>query len=428
MIIGGGGREHALAWRLKADSKRPDLYCAPGNAGTAEIAHNLPLQADDLDGIVAWARRERPELVVIGPEAPLCAGLADRLIAGGIAVFGPCAAAARLEGSKVFSAQLMHECGIPAARSAVFSDVAEAEKYVDALGSPLVVKAEGLAAGKGVTVCPTPDAARAAIREALVDRVFGAAGERILIEEFLQGEEASILALVDGRRALMLASSQDHKRVGDGDQGPNTGGMGAYSPAPVVTESLWPRINQEILQPTLQGLRDRGIEYRGILYAGLMIDPAGRPKVLEFNCRFGDPETQAVLPRLEGDLYPLLRACADGNLAGHELRWRDEACVCVVMSAGGYPGAYRKGDPISGLEQAARHSGSIVFHAGTALRDGKVVTSGGRVLGVTALGPTLSEAAATAYRAVETIHFKDAHYRRDIAGKALSKNLRNEER
>ncbi len=419
LIIGGGGREHALAWKLQSDSTRPAIYCAPGNAGTSAVAQNVPIQADDIDGIADWSRRERPDLVVVGPEAPLCAGLADRLTADGIAVFGPCAAAARLEGSKVFSAELMHECGVPAARSAVFSDAAAAEQYVDTLGTPLVVKAEGLAAGKGVTVCDTPDAARAAIREALIDRAFGEAGQRILIEEFLQGEEASILALIDGRRALMLASSQDHKRARDGDQGPNTGGMGAYSPAPVVTDSLWPRIDHEIIQPVLRGLRSRGIEYRGILYAGLMIDAAGNPKVLEFNCRFGDPETQAILPRMDDDLYPLLRACAEGNLADCELRWRPEACVCVVMSAGGYPGAYQKGDPITGLDQAARRTGVTVFHAGTALRDGTVVTDGGRVLGVTALGDTLPEAAAAAYHAVDMIQFKDAHYRRDIAGRAL---------
>ncbi len=421
LMIGGGGREHALAWKLQSDSIRPMLFCAPGNAGTAEVAQNLPMQVDDMDGIVTWSRRERPDLVVVGPEAPLCAGLADRLTAAGIPVFGPCAAAARLEGSKVFSAELMRECGIPAARSAVFRDAAAAGQYAETLGTPLVVKAEGLAAGKGVTVCDTPDAARAAIREALVDRAFGDAGQRILIEEFLQGEEASILALVDGRRALMLASSQDHKRAWDGDQGPNTGGMGAYSPAPVVTDSLWPRIEREIIQPVLQGLRSQGIEYRGILYAGLMIDPAGNPKVLEVNCRFGDPETQAIIPRLDGDLYPLLRACADGNLAGCHLRWRPEACVCVVMSAGGYPGSYQKGEPISGLDQAARQSGVTVFHAGTALREGTVVTDGGRVLGVTALGATLPEAAAAAYQAVDKIHFHNAHTRRDIAGRALSR-------
>ncbi len=421
LIIGGGGREHALAWKLSHDSVKHDIHCAPGNAGTANLAENIPMAAEAIAEIAAWSRREQPDLVVVGPEAPLCAGLADRLAADGIAVFGPGAAGAQLEGSKVFSAELMHACGVPAARSNVFNDAATAEHYAETLGAPLVVKAEGLAAGKGVTVCETLETARAAIRQALIDRAFGDAGARILIEECLQGEEASILALVDGRQTVMLASSQDHKRAHDGDQGPNTGGMGAYSPAPVVTAALWPRIDHEIFQPVLRGLRAKGIEYRGILYAGLMIDSGGNPKVLEFNCRFGDPETQAILPRLDGDLYPILRACAEGNLDGCDIRWRPEACVCVVMSAGGYPGAYTKGDPITGLETAARQKDVTIFHAGTALRDGKIVTDGGRVLGVTALGATLRDAAATAYEAVDMIRFNNAHYRRDIAGKALSR-------
>ncbi len=419
LIVGGGGREHALAWKLAHDSMKPELFCAPGNAGTADIAVNLPLAADDLDGLTTWALRERPDLVVIGPEVPLCAGLADRLAAHGIAAFGPCAAAAQIEGSKVFSADLMRACGVPAARSQAFTDAAQALAYAETLGAPIVVKAEGLAAGKGVTVCETIDQATLAIRQALVDRAFGAAGERILIEEFLQGEEASILALVDGRRAVMLASSQDHKRVNDGDQGPNTGGMGAYSPAPVVSDALWPRIEREVFQPILKGLDQRGIVYRGILYAGLMIASDGTPRVLEFNCRFGDPETQAILPRLQGDLTPVLLACANGSLDPNALRWRPEACVCVVMTAGGYPGAYSKGDVITGLEQAAGHPGIHVFHAGTTRRNGTTFTAGGRVLGISALGETLQAAADNAYRAVGEISFKNAHYRHDIAARAL---------
>lgn len=420
LIVGGGGREHALAWKLVGDSMRPTVFCAPGNAGTASVAENLDLTPDNQEGILEWAVRERPELVVVGPEAPLCDGLADCLQSAKIPVFGPCAAGARLEGSKVFSAELMRDCGIPAARSKVFTDARSALAYAEELGAPLVVKAEGLAAGKGVTVCESIDQASQAIEQALVERVFGAAGARILIEEFLEGEEASILALVDGQRAVMLASSQDHKRINDGDQGPNTGGMGAYSPAPVVTDSLWPVIDHEVFQPLLKGLRSQGIDYRGIVYAGLMIGNDGRPRVLEFNCRFGDPETQAILPRLDGDLYPVLRACADGCLDSQALRWRKEACVCVVMTAGGYPSAYKRGDRITGLERAGELPGVMVFHAGTAMRDGAIVTNGGRVLGVTALGPTLREASDTAYRAVTEIDFKGAHYRLDIAARALA--------
>jgi len=418
LVIGAGGREHALAWKLRRDTPGARLFCAPGNAGTVALGENLALAAEDLDGLLAWALRERPDLTVVGPEAPLCAGLADRFRAAGLAVFGPTAAAARLEGSKRFAKEIMSAAGVPTAAYAAFVEVAPALEKVRREGGPLVVKADGLAAGKGVAVCATPAEAEAAVREALERRAFGEAGREVLIEECLVGEEASILALVDGERIVPLASSQDHKRVGDGDRGPNTGGMGAYSPAPVVREGDWPAIRSRILEPTVAELRRRGIEYRGVLYAGLMFTAAG-PKVLEFNCRFGDPETQAILPRWDGDLGAALLACAEGRLDPDRVRWRPEACVSVVMAAGGYPGAYRKGDPIEGLDDAGRLPGVTVFHAGTRNAGGRIVTAGGRVLNVTALGADIAEARRRAYAAVNLIRFDGAQFRRDIAARAL---------
>ena len=353
LVIGGGGREHALAWKLARDSRRPELYCAPGNAGTAALGTNLPIKAEDLDGLLQWAKTHRPELTVVGPEAPLCAGLADLFRAEGLRVFGPSRAAAQLEGSKQFAKDVMAAAGVPTARAAVFTEAGAAKEYVRQQGAPIVVKADGLAAGKGVTVAATVAEAEAAIDEALVRRAFGDAGRRVLIEECLVGEEASILALLDGQRVVLLASAQDHKRLGDGDTGPNTGGMGAYSPAPAVTADLLPFIRTRVFEPMLRELRRRGITYQGLLYAGLMLTADG-PKVLEFNCRFGDPETQAILPRWEGDLLPALEACIDGTLDERLVRWRPEPCVCVVIAAGGYPGPYPQGDAISGLEAAAK--------------------------------------------------------------------------
>ena len=420
LVVGSGGREHALAWKLALDRPRPELFCAPGNAGTARHGTNLPLDATDLDGLLDWARRERPDLTVVGPEAPLCAGLSDRLQAEGLRVFGPVAAAARLEGSKIFSKEVMRAAGVPTAASESFRDAGAARAYARRQGAPLVVKADGLAAGKGVTVCETLEQAEAAIDESLVRGVFGDAGREVLIEECLRGEEASILALIDGERIVLLASAQDHKRVFDGDRGPNTGGMGAYSPAPVVRESDGPFIREEVFERTLRELRRRGIVYRGVLYAGLMMTERG-PKVLEFNCRFGDPETQAILPRWKGDLAPALCACADGALRPEHVRWRDEACVCVVMAAGGYPGAYEKGRVITGLDEAGALPDTAVFHAGTRAKDGAVVSAGGRVLGVTALGRDIRAAAARAYEAVGKIRFEGAQFRRDIAARALQR-------
>lgn len=419
LVVGGGGREHALAWKISRDSSGPQVFCAPGNAGTAAIGINLPIPASDVDGIAAWCAANRPDLVVVGPEAPLCAGLVDRLAALGTPVFGPSQAAAQLEGSKIFAKAVMDAAGVPTARSAHFTACEPALAYVREQGAPIVVKADGLAAGKGVTVAMSVAEAEEAVRDALERNAFGAAGNSVLIEEYLDGPEASILALIDGRTVVMLASSQDHKRVGEGDTGPNTGGMGAYSPAPVVTDDLWPTIRAEVFDRTLNELRRRGIEYKGVLYAGLMLTARG-PKVLEFNCRFGDPETQAVLARWDGDIVPALSAVASGTLREEHVHWKPEASVCVVIAAGGYPGAYRQGDAIDGLDAAAAVPGVEVFHAGTRLDAGRVVTSGGRVLGVTATAPDLRQAVDRAYAACGKIRFAGGFCRSDIAWRALA--------
>lgn len=419
LVIGGGGREHALVWKLAGDTRRPQVFCAPGNAGTLRLAAPVKIAAEDADGLFAWAQAQRPDLTVIGPEAPLCAGLADRMKAAGLRVFGPSKAAAQLEGSKVFSKDVMLAGGVPTARADLFTSFEAAAAFVRKVGAPLVIKAEGLAAGKGVTVCATVGEAEAALRAALVQRAFGEAGARVLVEECLQGEEVSVLALVDGRQVVLLDSAQDHKRVFDHDAGPNTGGMGAYSPAPVFSGECRSWVLEEVFGRTLAELRRRSIVYKGVLYAGIMMTAAG-PKVLEFNVRFGDPETQAILPRIEGDLIPALEACVDGTLTPAHLRWKPGACVCVVMAAGGYPGAYRKGAPVAGIDAAEALPGVTVFHAGTEERDGMVVTSGGRVLGVTARGDDLAGAVSQAYVAAGRISFDGAHYRRDIAARALS--------
>jgi phosphoribosylamine---glycine ligase len=415
LVIGNGGREHALCWKLKNDSKTPQVFCAPGNAGTAALGTNLDLAATDIAGIVAWAKENKPDLTVIGPEAPLCAGLTDALEADGFRVFGPCKAAAELEGSKQFAKEIMKAGGVPTSAYEVFTDAEKACAYVRERGAPIVIKADGLAAGKGVTVAETVEQAEAAIQDAL-GGAFGDAGSRVVIEDFLVGEEASILALIDGEHVVLLASSQDHKRAYDGDTGPNTGGMGAYSPAPIVTDEVLEKVRTEIYDRTLAELKKRGITYKGVLYAGLMIDN-GQPSVVEFNCRFGDPETQAVLARWEGDILPALEACIDGTLSDDLIDWKPEPSVCIVMAAGGYPGSYEKGDDISGLDEAGEDA--IVFHAGTALKDGKVVTAGGRVLGVTALGSDLRSAVDNATAAVKKISWNGAFYRKDIAYRAL---------
>ena len=431
LVVGSGGREHAIAWRLAQDPEGHALFCAPGNAGTAAVSTNLPLKADDTAGIVAWAKAERPDLVVVGPEAPLVAGLVDALSAAGIAAFGPVAAGARIEGSKRFAKEVMDAAGVPTGKAETFTDAAKAKAALPSFGLPVVIKADGLAAGKGVVVAETLAQAEQAIDDMLVGNRFGAAGAEVLVEEFLHGEECSILAVVDGERAVLLPSSQDHKRVFDGDKGPNTGGMGAYSPAPVVTDAMLPEIRDRIILPVLRELKRRGIVYRGVLYAGLMVNNANsNPRgplaksgsevnVVEFNARFGDPETEAVLPRLGGSFAQLLLNAASGSLSEADLVVKDDVAATVIVASGGYPGDYEKGKEISGL--AAAEPGAIVFHCGTKEADGKILTSGGRVLSVTGLGATLREAVDRAYARIAGISFDKMFFRRDIAHRAFER-------
>ena len=418
LVIGSGGREHALAWKLANDSLKPQIFCAPGNAGTAELGTNLDIDATNIDDLCTWCANEKPDLVVIGPEAPLCAGLTDRLETYGINVFGPNKAAAELEGSKRFAKEVMAAAEVPTSAYSNFVDVERACAYVREKNMPIVIKADGLAAGKGVTVAETIDQAEKAIFDALEDNVFGAAGSSVVIEDFLEGEEASILALIDGENIVLLASSQDHKRIYEKDEGPNTGGMGAYSPASIVNDIVCEKVIHEIYQPTLNELKKRGITYKGVLYAGLMIKD-NQPYVVEFNCRFGDPETQAVLSRWNGDIIPALMAVVNGNLSDDLISWKKEPSACVVMVAGGYPGSYKKGDPIGNISLANEVKDTVVFHAGTALVDDQVVTAGGRVLGITSLGDDLEDALSKAYIAVETISYKNAFYRNDIGHREL---------
>jgi phosphoribosylamine--glycine ligase len=420
LIIGGGGREHAIAWRLSKDSCKPELYCAPGNAGTDSIAENLPISAEDIDSLTQWAICNKPDLTVVGPEVPLCLGITDIFEAEGLRVFGPCREAAKIEGSKRFSKEVMAAAGVPTARSLSFDNPDKAIDALESFGLPVVIKADGLAAGKGVIIAETKDKAVATIQSMLIDSQFGEAGAEVLIEEFLKGEEASILALIDGENALILPSSQDHKRAYDNDEGPNTGGMGAYSPAPVVTDELIPIIKESVIMPVIREMKKRGCPYKGVLYAGLMINEKGM-NVLEFNARFGDPETEAVLPRIDGDIIPALEACIDGTLNDDLISVRKEAAVTIVMASEGYPGSYPKGIRITGLDQAAEIEGCTVFNAGTKIENGKVVTSGGRVLSVTAIGTDLKDAVEHAYQAVAKIDFKGAHYRKDIAFRAFNR-------
>jgi len=419
LLIGSGGREHALAWKLAQSERVDKLYCAPGNAGVAEVAQRLDIQATDLDGLARFARGERIDLTVVGPEAPLVDGIVERFERDDLRVFGPSRRAAELEGSKVFAKNLMRRHGIPAADYQVFEDLDKARAYIEERNSPLVVKADGLAAGKGVIVCSGPEEAADAA-ERVLGGEFGEAGARVIVEERLVGEEASILALTDGSTIAPLASSQDHKAAFDGDKGPNTGGMGAYSPAPVVTDEIMERVIREVLVPTVHGMSKADRPYKGVLYAGIMVTAQG-PKVLEFNVRMGDPETQPLLVRLESDIVPLLEAVIDGTLDEQELRWDERAAVCVVMASGGYPGAYEKGKVISGLDEAAKEPDAVVFHAGTAEKDGNIVTAGGRVLGVTALGDTIKDAIDRAYKVTGLITWDGVQYRRDIGAKAVKR-------
>jgi len=419
LLLGSGGREHALAWKIAASPLVERIYCAPGNAGIAKEAEIVALDVADHAAVVSFCRAQNIGLVVVGPEGPLCAGIVDDLVAAGIKAFGPSKIAAQLEGSKGFTKDLCRANNIPTAAYERFAAAAPAKAYVRSQGAPIVVKADGLAAGKGVVVAQSVGEAEAAI-DMMFAGGLGAAGAEVVVEEFLSGEEASFFALCDGESAIPLISAQDHKRVFDGDQGPNTGGMGAYSPAPVMTPELTRRAMDEIVLPTVRAMKAMGAPYKGVLYAGLMITAQG-PKLIEYNVRFGDPECQALMPRLMSDLLPALIAARDGVLAHFDLRWHDAASVCVVMAAKGYPGAYAKGSEIRGLEKANAVDGVTVFHAGTKSDGARVLADGGRVLGVTALAPTVAEARDRAYRAVDLIDWPEGFCRRDIAWRAIAR-------
>jgi len=419
LVVGGGGREHALADAISRSPLCDKLYCAPGNAGIAEVAELVAIAAEDVEALTAFAKENSIDFVVVGPETPLVAGLVDRLEAVGIKAFGPSAAAAQLEGSKGFMKDMVSKVGVPTAAYGRFTDIAKAKDFVRKNGAPIVVKTDGLAAGKGVTVAMSEAEALAAIDMMMSDKAFGAAGDELVIEQFLRGEEASFFALVDGETALPLVAAQDHKRVGDGDTGPNTGGMGAYSPAPVVTAEVERKIMERCVLPLVKGMKEAGMPYRGVLFAGLMIDQ-GEPTLIEYNARFGDPECQVLMARLDCDIVPLLLAAAEGRLAGHSVTWKTEPAMVVVMAAAGYPGSYKKGGVIEGLDAADRIPGVKVLHAGTKINDaGQVVASGGRVLGVTAHGKDLKEARDRAYQAIDKIEWADGFCRRDIGWRAL---------
>ena len=420
LVIGSGGREHTLVWKISRSPLVEKIYCAPGNAGTRMLAEPVSIEADDIQTLAAFAKEKEIDLTVVGPEGPLVNGIVDVFEAMGLKIFGPRKAAARLEGSKLFSKQHMQTYNIPCARGKAFTDADKAKTYAKALGTPCVVKADGLAAGKGVIICATLEEAFEAIDAVLDQKIFGEAGDIVIVEECLKGEEASFIALTDGKTVLMLPESQDHKRVFDNDEGPNTGGMGAYSPAPVLDHLLREKAMKTVMIPAVQGMAKEGAPFKGVLYAGLMVDKDDI-KVLEFNTRLGDPETQPILMRLENDLVPLMEACCDGTLHHHSVKIDPRAAICVVVSSGGYPGSYEKGKEISGLEEAGRTADTVVFHAGTALKDGRVVTAGGRVLGVTSLGDTVKEAIDKAYEACSKISFTGHFYRKDIGAKALKR-------
>ncbi|PWC53647.1 phosphoribosylamine--glycine ligase [Azospirillum sp. TSO22-1] len=425
LVVGSGGREHALCWAIKRSPLCDRLYCAPGNAGIAEVAECVAIGAEDVDGILRFAKDNAIDFVVVGPEGPLVLGLVDKLEAAGIKAFGPSAAAAELEGSKGFMKDLLAKYGVPTAFYQRFTDADAAKAYVRQHGAPIVVKADGLAAGKGVTVARSEEEAFAAIDEALVGGRFGSAGAEIVVEEFLDGEEVSFFALVDGATAVPLASAQDHKAVGDGDTGPNTGGMGAYSPAPVLTPDLEARVMREIVEPTVRGLAAEGRPFKGVLFGGLMIvrgaDGKPVPKTLEFNVRFGDPECQTLMARFKSDVLAALLASRDGTLKPEDVQWHDAAALCVVMAAQGYPGDYLKNTEIRGLTEANAVEGATVFHAGTKADGGRVLATGGRVLGVTATAPTVREAQARAYQAVDRIQWPEGFCRRDIGWRAVER-------
>ena len=420
LIVGGGGREHAISWKLSQSPLLKKLYIAPGNGGTQKVGENVSISADDIEGLLDFVKREKIDLTVVGPEAPLVKGIVDLFNRKEFRIVGPDYKAAQLEGSKSFTKKLLKENNIPTAFYEEFENYDRAVDYIKSRGAPIVVKADGLAAGKGVTVAFSVDEALNALKKIMVDKAFGDAGKKVVIEEYLEGEEASYIVFTDGKNIVPLASSQDHKRAYDDDKGPNTGGMGAYSPAPVVTPEIEKRIMEEIIFPTIKAMEKRGTPFRGILYGGLMITREG-PKVLEFNVRFGDPETQPLLLRMKGDLLDTFVKLVEGRLDEAEVNWSDDAAVCVVMASGGYPGKYEKGKLITGLEEAEKIENVVVFHAGTRYENGKYYTNGGRVLGVTALGRDIPSAIKRAYSAAERITWESTFYRKDIGKKALKR-------
>ncbi len=422
LVVGGGGREHALAWKIAQSARVSEVFVAPGNAGTAlePSMRNVPIAAEAVDELIQFAQQEHIDLTVVGPEAPLSRGIVDTFRAAGLRCFGPTQQAAQLESSKAFAKDFLARHQIATAEYANFTQIEPAIAYIQAKGAPIVVKADGLAAGKGVILAQTEAEAIAAVKDMLSGNAFGSAGSRVVIEEFLVGEEASFIVMVDGEHVLAMASSQDHKARDDGDKGPNTGGMGAYSPAPVVTPAMHERIMQDVIYPTVRGMAADGIPYTGFLYAGVMITPDGVPKVLEFNCRFGDPETQPIMARLQSDFVDLLEAALDERLDQVSAQWDERASLGVVLAAGGYPDSYRKGDVITGLEAAAQLEGKV-FHAGTAEKNGQVVTNGGRVLCAVGLGHTVTQAQANAYKLVKVIHWDEVYYRNDIGHRAVAR-------
>lgn len=421
LVIGSGGREHAIVWKLSQSRSVDKIYCCPGNAGIAGLAECIDVNQNDFNALLDFVKYEWIDLTIVGPEDPLSKGIVDLFEKDGRRILGPNKAAAQLESSKVFSKELLRLHGIPSAEYKVFTSYLHAEEYIRVMGMPIVIKADGLAAGKGVFVATTTEEAINALKLILKDRVFGEAGNRVVIEQCLQGEEASYMVFTDGETIVPMPSSQDHKRIFDNDEGPNTGGMGAYSPAPVITGELEKEVIEKIMRPTIRALKSGGLTYKGILYAGLMIDK-GKPYVLEFNCRLGDPETQPVLSRLQTDFMDIAMAITEKRLSDVKVEWKKDPAVCVVISSGGYPGPYRKGVEIRGIDEANRTEGVHVFHAGTAFKDDTVVTSGGRVLGVTATGSDIAVARERAYNAVGKIHFEGMHYRKDIAVRALNRN------
>lgn len=414
LVIGSGGREHALVWKLSQSAGADRIFCAPGNAGTAQIAENVAIPPNDLPALVRFAKENGVDLTVVGPDDPLAAGVVDLFHTEKLRVFGPTKSAARLESSKIFAKELMREQGIPTATAKTFSESEAAIRYAEQLNFPIVIKADGLALGKGVIIASDIDTARSTISSMINDRRFGEAGRRIVIEEFLRGTECSLHALVDGKSYRLLETARDHKRIFDGDKGPNTGGMGAFSPANNWNSEMATQFDSKIMRPLLRGLNQQGVEFRGLLFPGLMITTEGA-RVLEFNCRFGDPETQAILPRMKSDLLPLLEATIDGQIDNHTIEWDARACVAVVLASGGYPDKYETGKTISGLDETAKLPDVQIFHAGTKRVNGQIVTAGGRVLAVTALGSTIEAARSRAYEVMAQIHFEGCHYRRDIA-------------